>query len=513
MEAGLIQGIQDEIAIEVEKEREKYSLVLPASGDFSHDELWRALDADQDGDAWLYAQIQKDKFLYDHSSGFWYRWDEHHWIEDLTGQALAELDCVVECYSKEANNWSWMRLKATQAGKVEEANTASDKEKAFLKRVHYLQHLHYKKCILTLAATGDNSLGISGGEWDANPWLLPVKNGVVDLKTGHFRAGLPSDFMKVFAPASWAGIDAPAGMWGRFIQEIAGSEEKEKFLQRLFGYAILGESIEHILVILYGDRGRNGKGTLLEVLAYTLGPLAGPVQSELLLDQSRLRSSSSPASDILSLRGRRLVWASETGEGRRLDSGKIKWLTGNDTLCGRQPYGKREVYFRPSHTLFLLTNHKPRADANDHALFHRLVLIPFTLQFVDDPIDPYQRKRDPLLLDKLKAEAPGILAWLVRGCLAWQKEGLSPPKEIKAAICSYKENEDLLGHFLQEKCELDQGGQVQAGALYKAYRKWSEDNGHRPMSVTRFGELIKDRFDSHKLGCVYYQGINLLPEC
>jgi putative DNA primase/helicase len=222
------------------------------------------------------------------------------------------------------------------------------------------------------------------------------------------------------------------------------------------------------------------------------------------------RQSGGPTSDIIYLRGKRLVWISETDEGRRLNAGRVKWLSGGDTLTGRGNYDRRQISFRPSHKLILLTNHRPHADASDYALFQRLHLIPFTLSFVDDPQRPKERKADKGLLEKLKAEGPGILAWLVRGCLAWQKEGLNPPETVKAATKAFQEEEDLIGQFISEKCTLGPGLEVQAGTLFTAYQEWTEKNGLKAFSGVKFGREIRNRFDSYKDRNTFYTGVDLL---
>jgi putative DNA primase/helicase len=267
-------------------------------------------------------------------------------------------------------------------------------------------------------------------------------------------------------------------------------------------------TVEHIFPIFHGA-GRNGKGTLLEVMAHVLGPYAGPTEAELILKQKMTRQSGGPTSDIIYLRGRRLIWISETDEGRRLNAGKVKWLSGGDTLTGRGNYDKRQISFRPSHKLILLTNHRPHADASDYALFQRLHLIPFNLSFVDEPQKKNERKSDKNLLEKLKAEASGILAWLVRGCLAWQKEGLNPPEAVRTATKTYQEEEDLIGQFISEKCTLGPCLQVQAGTLYAAYQEWSAENGLKPIFSVKFGREMRNRFDSYKDRNTFYTGVDL----
>ena len=213
----------------------------------------------------------------------------------------------------------------------------------------------------------------------------------------------------------------------------------------------------------------------------------------------------------MALRGKRLVWSSEIEEGRRLNTGKLKWLTGGDTLTGRAPFGKRQVTFQPMHTLFLLTNHRPQAPANDYALWARLHLIPFTQAFVEHPVKGQNEfKADPNLLDKLKSEAPGILAWLVRGCLEWQRQGLNPPEAVKSATANYRKDEDLIGQFISEGCVAMPHARVKAGELLEAYVKWCDEGGLKPLSRNKFANQMLDRFDRDDSGRFrIYMGIGL----
>jgi putative DNA primase/helicase len=277
----------------------------------------------------------------------------------------------------------------------------------------------------------------------------------------------------------------------------------------LLGYGITGLAILHVFIILWG-MGRNGKGTLLETLKAVLGEFALKTESELLLEQKQARQAGAPNSSVLSLRGRRIVWASETSDGRRLNTGKLKELVGGDTLNARPLFGKHHIQFAPSHLLLLLTNSKPVAPAGDYALWQRVHLIPFDRAFIDNPKALNESKADPYLLDKLKAEASGILAWLVRGCLTWQKEGLNPPDIVRAATEDYKNDEDTLGHFIDERCILGEACHVRAGELFQAWKAWAEINGSTYLSGKTFGTEIRRRFsrDEDNAG-KYYIGIGL----
>lgn len=185
-------------------------------------------------------------------------------------------------------------------------------------------------------------------------------------------------------------------------------------------------------------------------------------------------------------------------------------MTGGDTLTGREMYGKRQVPFRPTHTLFLLTNHKPQAPADDYALWQRIHLIPFTQSFVDNPSACNERSADPGLAERLKGEASGILAWLVNGALEYQRQGLNPPAVVLEATQVYQEEEDEVGRFIEERCILRDGVEVRARDLYGAYQDWSEGNGLPSISNRKFSERIlqiAERDDTRRYR--YYLAIDL----
>jgi putative DNA primase/helicase len=230
----------------------------------------------------------------------------------------------------------------------------------------------------------------------------------------------------------------------------------------------------------------------------------------MLLDQGRLARSGGPTSDIMALRGKRLVWGSETDEGRKLNIGKLKWLTGGDTLTGRPPYGRHQISFKATHKLILLTNHRPHAPANDYALWARIHLIPFTQSFVENPTLDNEHEVDPDLPSRLREEAPGILAWLVRGTLMWREEGLNPPDIVRAATETYRSEEDYMGQFLEERCNIGPECSVRAGVLYSAYSDWTETNGVDRLSKFKFANRLLEQFERNTDGRHrYYIGINL----
>jgi len=476
-------------------------------------DIWKAYWANEIGDGWLFKYLRKDRLCYDHAAGQWYEWNGNHWEEDRLNEAIPAIDDVVDEYGREVNRQAQIRVNAAKAGEGTKADEAGKLEKGLLSRILALQTLSRRRNVLAISLSGRESLGISGDEWDADPLLLGSANGVIHLESGSFRSGMPEDYILKAAPTEWKGLQVAAPTWERFLMDIFNEDiELISYVQRLLGYSIAGHTKEHILPVFWGE-GRNGKGTLLEVISHVLGPIAGPIPSEMLLSQSRFKSSSGPSPDRMALRGRRTAWASETEEGRFLDVATVKLLVGGDTLTARPPYGKRQIEFQPTHTLFLLTNHKPHIAADEYAMWQRLHLIPFIMKFVDDPKEENERERDPYIKDKLLSESPGILAWLVRGFLQWNDGGLNPPELIKGATKEYQSEEDLLGHFVEDYCQIGMDETVRANDFYHAFKKWCLENGHRPMSNTKFGRRMGKRFskDRDETGN-FYRGVIVADE-
>jgi putative DNA primase/helicase len=204
------------------------------------------------------------------------------------------------------------------------------------------------------------------------------------------------------------------------------------------------------------------------------------------------------------------VWAKESNEGRRIDAAMVKELTGGDTLTVRDMYA-RPVTFKPSHTVLLMTNNKPHIPAEDIAIWERIILVPYEQRFIDHPDanKPNEHQADKYLKNKLEDEASGILAWLVRGCLEWQRQGLNIPKKLQDATNDYKTSEDAITQFIDERCKVSPSLSIKASDLYQGYRDWAYANGENAMSGQAFGRRIKRRFTTIKNNNIYYQGIDL----
>jgi putative DNA primase/helicase len=243
---------------------------------------------------------------------------------------------------------------------------------------------------------------------------------------------------------------------------------------------MIGEVAEHILAINFGNGG-NGKGTYTEALLHVFGEYGVAVPSELLMERRGERHPTERA-DLL---GARLASAEESEEGCKLNVALVKALTGGNTLKARR---MREDFwsFEPTHQLWLSTNHKPEITETKDAIWRRVLLIGW-------PVQP--ATVDPHLKDKLRAEAPGILAWAVEGARLYQQDGIAAPASVVAAGAAYRAQQDVLGAFLRERCVLHEAARVTKSALHGAYRRWLSSQGEDDdaiLSAKVFAEKVRE---------------------
>ncbi|RYG79782.1 MAG: DNA primase, partial [Alphaproteobacteria bacterium] len=250
---------------------------------------------------------------------------------------------------------------------------------------------------------------------------------------------------------------------------------------------------------LYGV-GANGKSTMVNAISHAMGEYASAAPPGLLMT----KYGQTHPTELASLQGQRFVVAAESREGGRLDEERIKALTGSDSITARRM--REDFYtFRPTHKLALMTNHKPVVRGMDEGIWRRLLLIAF------DEVIP-EAERDPALTGKLRAEAPGILRWMVEGARLLHESGarLEVPDDVKAATREYRTESDVLGEFLSDSCDEVPNGEIQSSALFALYLAWCEENGERPQTKTSLGLRLKDRGfvgDKDKRGNRVWRGL------
>ncbi|MHB8419129.1 MAG: DNA primase family protein [Myxococcales bacterium] len=359
-----------------------------------------------------------------------------------------------------------------------------------------------REAVQALAAV-EEPVQVAPGDFDADPWLLNVRNGTVDLRTGKLRPHRREDYCTKLAPVVYD-ANAKAPTWVVFLERIfSRNADLFGFVQRAAGYSLTGDVGEQCLFIAHGA-GANGKSTMLEVLRAAMGDYARAAPADLFVASKGDRHPT----EVASLLGVRFAPCVETREGARLNEVLLKQLTGGDTVTARR---MREDFweFSPVAKLWLGTNHRPAIRGTDEAIWRRVRLIPFTVTIPE-------QERDKKLPTKLRAELPGILAWAVRGCLAWQRDGLSPPAEVTGATADYRQAEDRLGLWIAERCLIGSNRQATAADLYADFCRWAEEHRESAPSAKTFGESLADRgFERDRAGkdrSKIWRGIGLLEE-
>lgn len=305
----------------------------------------------------------------------------------------------------------------------------------------------------------------SAGDFDADPDLLSVKNGTVNLRTGELRPHSPADMITRRLDVAYH-PEAKAERWERFLTEIFPNHpELPAYMRRLVGYGITGSTAEECFVFLHGD-GKNGKSKFLGALIDTFKGVTK--STEFSTFESRV-SVGQASPEVAALRGARLVTASETEKYSRLAEGLIKQLTGGDPVTCRMLYGAPFTYV-PSFLLLVAGNYKPAILSQDYGIWRRVKLVPFEASFRG-------AKADLNLASRLRAEAEGILAWAVRGAMEWYADGLQEPASVQAATQDYRESEDRLSEFLTARCVREPDARVAPMAIRRAYAEWAEDAG------------------------------------
>jgi putative DNA primase/helicase len=476
--------------------------------------IFKCIKEEEAGDAQLLAKLYEGQLCYDHADGTWYAFKGHSW-QAYTGLPYKLVwGTVAGAYLALAGE---VQAEAAALDELDpkKAETSQSADR-LMQRAKKLRTLKRVTSVLKLA-TSIELLGIKGDEWDADPWLLGVENGVLDLRTGQLRPGQPADYIRILAPTTWSGLNTPAPLWEHFILEVLSNElDRAEFLQRLLGYALNGTTREHILALCVGERGRNGKRVLFETLQAVLGKYAKSVSTDVVIGQDHKRIAGSAQPHLMELQGRRIAYCSETEEQDALSTSQVKNITGGDPVTARWLHAN-PITFMPTHSLFLQTNRKPQAPPDDDALWERVKVIEFKVRFVDEPTSPDERPRDPGLEDALKVEASGILAWLVRGHLAWLQGGLRTPASVKLARDTYRRGESI-EPFIEACCVEWEEGSAEGGALYAVYKIWCASHHLTPRSIVWFGKQLARQYEKGRLtsgtgtGRQAYFGLSLRPE-
>ena len=423
---------------------------------FSEDEL-----------AIAFAEQYGQDLRFDHSSGAWFGWDGNLWRQDATQLGF---DLV--------------RALCRQVAEVGKASTVAAVERF---------------------ARADRVFAVTRDRWDCDPWLLGTPEGTVDLRTGQLRAASQNDFISKCTSVAPAPKGSPCPpMWASFLRDVTLADaDFARFLQQYSGYSLTGDTSEQALLFLWGA-GDNGKSVLLETLIAILGDYAQTAPMEVFLASMNDRHPT----ELARMHGIRLIGAAETERGRSWNETRIKQLTGKDTISAR--FMKQDFFdFIPQFKLFFIGNYKPKLRDVSIAIKRRLNLAPFQFQ---------AKRPDKSLTERLVPEHPGILRWMIDGCLDWQQNGLLRPKVVLAATQEYFADQDVLARWFADRCETVLNFQEMSSTLLTAFNEYLRATNEHEWNRRDFGDAMRQRgYVEHRAkggpyrDRVVYSGLKLRP--
>jgi len=429
-----------------------------------------------------------DTLRFDWSRQQWYLWNGTIWRPDSDAQADRLAHDHVRCWQREAAD--------LPAGHPRRADLM-----VFTLR---LERRGGIEAFFTMARKLI-PIATDGHEWDANPWLLGCQNGVIDLRTGAHRAGVPAD--KITHQAGVAYVpDASAPRWHQFLDEIFDEDEALiHYMHQALGYSLTGDMREQCFFLGCGP-GSNGKSVLFDTMEHVWGTYAcrSNMRTFVAAQHSDDRFS------LAELESRRLILASETKSGTKMNEHILKNITGGESQQAERKYG-HPFTFRPTCKIWLGVNHEPKVTDDSFGFWRRVRLIPFLRTFIGS-------SDDPTLRATLQDEAEGILAWCVQGCLAWQQSGrLTIPPSVMAATDVYEHEQDPLADFLAQMTHTeDPNAEVSLAILYQNYKTWADAlklSSFEVLSSKAVSARLKKRFAMREVhGYKRVRGLTLLSE-
>lgn len=398
--------------------------------------------------------------------GKWLWWNGRYWQFDRTNKIYEYVDRVISDIYREAadtEDTEW-RKKLVKLGRDLEGMSA---QRNLIKKAETIQ-----------------SVNVGSDELDSHAWLINCGNVTLDLTGGEVKARQhrQEDYLTRALEADYD-PEAKCPQWEQFLGEIFdGDEEILQFIQRAVGYSLTGDISEQCLFFAYGT-GKNGKSVFFNALENLLGDYFYKAPADMILQQ---KNNQIP-SDVAQMKGKRFVITSELDDNRRLAEARVKNLTGGDTIEARPMY-KDWFTFRPTHKLWMFGNHKPGISGTDEGIWRRVKIIPFTVTIAEE-------KRRPMreMLDVFKSEASGILNWALDGYVRYCEAGFNEPQRMKAAATEYRTENDIVGQFIEENCEVIRELSVTAKGLWNAYHGWCDDLGEHAIPARRLNAKLRER--------------------
>lgn len=424
-----------------------------------------------------------NEFRFAMHTGKWMHWNGQYW-EQVTDQYAAKIasDMLEDEFRAE--------LGACGRGEM----------KKWLKEMKTVRN--YGRIINALQfVKGMPEIATKPEEWDSNGYELNVLNGIIDLKTQTLRERTSKDLVTMLAPVMYDQA-AVGERWQAHIERVLPKDEIRRHVQRDQGMGLVGKVLAEKLPIWYGE-GANGKTTTARIIQEVLGPYTKQAATGLLLESRHERHPTERAE----LAGKRRVFCSEVDANRKMAEGMVKAQTGGDKKNAR--FMRMDGFeFEQSYDITLLVNHKPVIEGRDRGIWRRISLIPWETTIPEEEQEPQDE-----IVERIVTEGSAVLNWMLAGLKDWQDNHHWGAADVKAATDDYREEQDMLGPFIAEKCEMGKAYFDSLDALYREYKKWGEDNeeptiGKRQFSAALAASEVKRKTDSHSKK-TWFSGIRL----
>ena len=432
-----------------------------------------------------FASMFRGKLLFVSTTRKWLAWDGQRWATCEHGEELSAAKLTCKALIDEASDLM---------SRGDSRGTTLAKEAI---NAHTLARIE----AMVSLSTSEQGMCVTANELDASPYLLGVRNGAVNLKTGMLLQA--DSAMLITKQCNADFIDDPTcPMWLKFLCDVfQGDEETIRSVQILLGYTLIGQVLDELMIICFGF-GANGKSVFSNVISNVVGDYGQTATSSML--SVRRNDDHAPRNDLAGIKGARYLSVNELQAGDRLDERVVKAIAGREPISARFLFGEFFT-FMPTFKAWVRTNHKPIILGDDIGIWRRIVLIPFSRTF-------NQEEQDPHLEEKLLSERDGILGWILQGTTEYLKTGIVISPRMRAEINSYRADSDLLGEFLDDQTYQSADAKAEQKDFYWNYKCWCERNGVRPQSKKSLTQRLKERgfLDGKSGSSRYYIGLKLI---
>lgn len=428
----------------------------------------KAVEYERNDKGWskLFSDVFADTHRYNSTRKDWMYFNGKVWINDSEGmQARHSAKLLTDELIKYAIEYG-------------------DSKQEFLKSVMRLSSVRARESMIR--DSRDNYF-FTNEDLDTDDYVLNVENGTLDLSedTPKFMPHDSSMLLSKMANVEY-NPSAKCPLWSKFLNDVMmGDLEKIRYLQKIAGLSLTGDTSQESMYILYGSTTRNGKSSYVETLLHLMGDYGTTMQPQSLA-QKQNNDSRQASGDIARLNGCRLVNASESPKKMLFDTSLLKSLLGRDSITARHIH-EREFTFTPRFKLMMNTNYLPSITDNTVFSSGRINVIEFNRHF-----EPHEQ--DKQLKTKLlnKSELSGILNWCIDGLRLYRQEGLNPPQAVIRATEQYRSDSDKIGSFVSE-CLTKTGRNSKAKEVYEVYSKWCSDNGYGCENKGNFFSELKSK--------------------